>query len=237
MNSDDLLVARVRRTQLLQGLRGIQAARRQLEITQSATDDVAAVVIGGLSGSAAAAVILAQFTGVWTASGLELASPKAWWLAAFVVVSIAVVIVGVRLTLRRNRARRLAAKGDLTAIINDLKAKYPQLIASCGGADALHDKEVVCALVHELTAKGTSTPRTQPHRGQLVFTLGILGWFIPVVSIIAWIMGHADLEAMKAGTMDRGGQSATYSGKMLGMLATLLHAGVLALILWRDSLH
>ena len=38
----------------------------------------------------------------------------------------------------------------------------------------------------------------QSHRGQLIVALGALGWFLPLLSVFAWAMGHNDLEAMKA---------------------------------------
>lgn len=68
-----------------------------------------------------------------------------------------------------------------------------------------------------------------PHRGGVVLTLGILGWVIPLLAIIAWVMGHGDLEAMKTGKMDRSGQSQTESGRTLGMIASCVYGGLLLL--------
>src|SRR5262249_57759934 len=65
----------------------------------------------------------------------------------------------------------------------------------------------------------------QEHRGTAVLVLGILALvgIVPIVlGPIAWIMGSNDLKEMRAGRMDRSGQGNTETGKMLGMIGTIL---------------
>jgi hypothetical protein len=63
-----------------------------------------------------------------------------------------------------------------------------------------------------------------PHRGPLVLVMGILGFFVgcPVFSAIAWILGSRDLREMRAGRMDRSGESVTLVGMILGMVLSIL---------------
>jgi predicted Zn finger-like uncharacterized protein len=73
----------------------------------------------------------------------------------------------------------------------------------------------------------------EPHRGAAVLTLGIVGLgltVIPVVplgglicAIIAWVMGNTDLGQMRAGRMDREGESQTSAGRICGIVAVVLH--------------
>lgn len=65
----------------------------------------------------------------------------------------------------------------------------------------------------------------QAHRGAVVLVLGILGICCvgaPITGILAWILGHMDLKAMDAGTMDPSGRGQTQTGKVLGMISTIL---------------
>ena len=64
-----------------------------------------------------------------------------------------------------------------------------------------------------------------PHRGQTIMVLGILSLFMGglVMGPIAWIMGRNDLAEMDAGRMDPSGRDNTNTGKICGMIATLLH--------------
>jgi uncharacterized Zn finger protein (UPF0148 family) len=63
------------------------------------------------------------------------------------------------------------------------------------------------------------------HRGNIVLILGILGIVgvgAPVTSIIAWVMGNNDLKEIRAGRMDPAGEGTTNTGRILGMIATIL---------------
>ena len=66
----------------------------------------------------------------------------------------------------------------------------------------------------------------QDHRGTLILTLGILSFFFawPILGIIAWILGSNDLKEMRAGRMDPSGESQTNTGRICGMISTLLGA-------------
>jgi hypothetical protein len=63
----------------------------------------------------------------------------------------------------------------------------------------------------------------KPHRGTLILVFGILG--ITVCGIfgpIAWIMGKADINEIRAGTMDPSGEQLTNIGRILGIVGTVL---------------
>ncbi len=66
----------------------------------------------------------------------------------------------------------------------------------------------------------------QDHRGTLILMLGILSFFFawPILGIIAWILGANDLKEMRAGRMDPSGESQTNTGRICGMISTLLGA-------------
>jgi predicted Zn finger-like uncharacterized protein len=66
----------------------------------------------------------------------------------------------------------------------------------------------------------------QEHRGQLILVLGILSFFVggPILGLVAWIMGSHDLKEMRAGRMDPEGESQTNTGRICGMISTLLGA-------------
>lgn len=64
-----------------------------------------------------------------------------------------------------------------------------------------------------------------PHRGAAVLTLGIVGVVVCFIcAIIAWVMGQADLKAMRAGSMDASGEGITRAGWVLGIIGTCLGA-------------
>lgn len=63
----------------------------------------------------------------------------------------------------------------------------------------------------------------KPHRGAVILTLGILGFFCSgIAGLIALILGTHDLREMKAGVMDPSGQGLTQAGAILGILCTAL---------------
>jgi predicted Zn finger-like uncharacterized protein len=64
--------------------------------------------------------------------------------------------------------------------------------------------------------------RLQEHRGGLIMTLGILGFFVGPCGPIAWIMGNNDLKEMDAGRMDPEGRSQTQTGRLCGMISTIM---------------
>jgi hypothetical protein len=63
----------------------------------------------------------------------------------------------------------------------------------------------------------------RPHRGGLVLTLGLLGFFCcQFFAIAAWIMGYADLKEIDAGRMDPTGRGLTQAGMIIGIIGTVL---------------
>ena len=63
----------------------------------------------------------------------------------------------------------------------------------------------------------------KPHRGVVVLTLGILGFFVCFIcGIIAWVIGNNDLREMRAGTMDPAGEGLTQAGRICGMISVIL---------------
>jgi hypothetical protein len=67
--------------------------------------------------------------------------------------------------------------------------------------------------------------RLHPHRGTLILVLGILSLVAcGPLGLPAWIMGSADLKAMRAGRMDRSGESQTQVGMILGIIACAIIA-------------
>ncbi|MCX7044334.1 MAG: hypothetical protein NTX50_02465, partial [Candidatus Sumerlaeota bacterium] len=72
-------------------------------------------------------------------------------------------------------------------------------------------------------SSGEEANDMQPHRGTLILILGILGIVACVpLGIAAWIMGSGDLKEMAAGRMDKSGYQHTYTGRVLGMIATII---------------
>ena len=66
-----------------------------------------------------------------------------------------------------------------------------------------------------------------PHRAGMILAFGIISWvtcmsfcvFINLgFGIAAWVMGRADLAAMREGRMDPSGQPSTQAGMILGMV-------------------
>lgn len=71
-----------------------------------------------------------------------------------------------------------------------------------------------------------------PHRGQLILVLGILSCTLvlaPVLGPIAWVMGQQDLTEISAGRMDPDGENVTNTGRICGMVSTLVAAVVFLL--------
>ncbi len=61
------------------------------------------------------------------------------------------------------------------------------------------------------------------HRGGLILTLALIGWFlVPILCVPAWIMGADDLKQMRAGRMDRSGEGMTQFGMIAGAIGTIL---------------
>ncbi len=63
-----------------------------------------------------------------------------------------------------------------------------------------------------------------PHRGDTIQLLGILSFFIagPILGPMAWVMGNNDLKEMDAGRMDPAGRGSTSTGRMCGMISSII---------------
>ncbi len=84
--------------------------------------------------------------------------------------------------------------------------------------------------MHELD--GPESPL--PHRGSTILVLGILSVMMCApLGIPAWLMGSYDLAEMKAGRMDREGESLTQAGYIMGIISSILMIfGILLICLW-----
>lgn len=61
-----------------------------------------------------------------------------------------------------------------------------------------------------------------PHRGELILTLGILGFLCcGIFGVVAWAMGSADMKEIRAERMDPAGRGLTQAGMILGIIATI----------------
>jgi hypothetical protein len=57
----------------------------------------------------------------------------------------------------------------------------------------------------------------------MILTFGIVGLLCCMpLGIVAWVMGAADLKAIRAGTMDPAGQSMTQAGMVIGIISVVL---------------
>ena len=74
----------------------------------------------------------------------------------------------------------------------------------------------------------------EPHRGTMILVFGILSIVLGGLGLIfgpmAWIMGNADLRAIRAGRMDPEGEGQTNAGRVCGIVGTLLHGCVLLFV-------
>ena len=66
-------------------------------------------------------------------------------------------------------------------------------------------------------------PRLKPHRGGTILTFGILGLLCCIIfAIMAWVMGNADMQEIRAGRMDPSGEGSTNAGRIMGMIGCIL---------------
>jgi hypothetical protein len=70
----------------------------------------------------------------------------------------------------------------------------------------------------------------EPHRGTVILVLGILSLVIAhfILGPIAWYMATEDLKKIRAGRMDPEGESPTNTGRICGMIGTIL--GIVGLV-------
>jgi hypothetical protein len=71
--------------------------------------------------------------------------------------------------------------------------------------------------------RGYATGYQEPHRGGMILTFALLGWFLcPIFAVVAWSMGAEDLRKIQLGRMDPSGQGLTQAGHILGMIQSIL---------------
>jgi hypothetical protein len=107
-----------------------------------------------------------------------------------------------------------------------------------GGASAAGSQNPYAAPTYSGGGSLGTSAYQLPHRGAMILAFGILGWFVCFpLAIPAWVMGHGDLEKMRAGAMDPSGYGMTMAGMVLGivqcvlLLVSLLLAAVVIAIL------
>ena len=72
--------------------------------------------------------------------------------------------------------------------------------------------------------KAPLPPGMEQHRGITVMVLGAMGIItcLPFFSVVAWVMGSADLKKMARGQMDPEGFFLTRIGRICGIIGTIL---------------
>jgi hypothetical protein len=168
--NDEMLAARVRRTQLLKGLREIQAARLYGEAINGPVGDGLFVGLLGLLAAAAVSILLTIALAAllahkhyWNLSTWENLTGTGFML--FIVLLPATISVGTRLAARGREARQRDAQRNLERAINRFADEHATSVASWGGAKVLYDKEVVRTLMHSL-----ANEVTEVHSGSVATT-------------------------------------------------------------------
>lgn len=88
---------------------------------------------------------------------------------------------------------------------------------------------------HRSTLPHDAGVTLKAHRGLVVLWIGILGilvFFFPVFSVMAWVMGSSDLREMRQGRMDPRGVGLTRAGQLLGMIQLLAFIVLLVVALF-----
>lgn len=229
---------------LIQSLEGIVKAHEQ---TKKASEED---ITGKVAGAGVIFAFILGFVGYHIAAASSSYSTRDTnGVLGAVIGIVAAFLIAYYLVSHDKGKETDSAKEKLVTLMNRVTDSFPQAIHSFGGPSILSDpdtlRQVICALKANESIPRAEAPRLpakvsqgipagagvplQSHRGPLILTLGVIGWFFPLLAVIAWIMGHSDLQAMQAGKMDPAGQSQTSSGKTLGMIATLLWGGLILL--------
>ncbi len=213
----------VRQRLLLRRLKEIQVAHKRYTEARDEDFGIALFLVGFILFVLNAALL----------ASLHMKMPEIGQVGLCSVGGSIALLVGLKSFWHRSRRKNTAvAKERLGQAIQLICKEFPQEADSWGGAPGLWDKKALEDLVQLLAAKqvADNPSLVQPHRGQTVFALGVLGCVLPLFAIIAWAVGNQDLEAMNDGKMDRSGYSQTDSGRALGKAASLVYAGLLGVI-------
>jgi hypothetical protein len=120
-------------------------------------------------------------------------------------------------------------------LYSDLPAAAAGMVAGAGAAPNVPGSFAASSNPYAAPAfagAGGAVVYQIPHRGSLILVLGILGLVLCgcFTALPAWIMGHADLQKMKAGQMDNSGYGMTMAGMVLGIIYCVLW--LLVVVLW-----
>ena len=139
-------------------------------------------------------------------------------------------------------------RGENGAAWQPASQLYPAL-AEVAPALPADDEVIVATPVrgaenHPRTAPGDELPgpaagqSQRPHRGELILALGIVGLLLgsvlvcPIISMMAWVMGSADLNEMRQGRMDERGHKLTRTGQILGAVYSAIWIVAMAVLLF-----
>jgi hypothetical protein len=124
--------------------------------------------------------------------------------------------------------------------VSGLQPNSPTACGSCRGEFLTPERPVVVmvnvtANPYDSPVSGAfeneaRKPKPRSHRGVLILTLGLVGFFSGlgiVFGPMAWAMGKRDLALMRRGRMDRSGRDMTSIGYYLGIATTIL--GIIAI--------
>jgi uncharacterized membrane protein len=69
-----------------------------------------------------------------------------------------------------------------------------------------------------------TTNYVRPHNGVVILLMGIFGIvFCPILSIVAWVMGSNELDAIKRGRVDPAGKGLATAGMVLGIVNVVFY--------------
>jgi hypothetical protein len=152
------------------------------------------------------------------------------FLGIVVALGASVPIWKVLTSSRRRCADALSSKARqrLQQLVTDNPALLPP--HSDRGEWSIDSIEPIRRKVRSLGSKESpGLDVVQPHRGWVVLSLGLVGIAVPLLAVIAWVMGNQDLKAIEEGRMDPKGEANTRTGKTIGQWVTLVYGGLIVL--------
>lgn len=131
------------------------------------------------------------------------------------------------------------SKGELDTWVAEGRVSAECMLSSDANTNWVHADAVFPALTEATKAAPVAAPRpveryVAGHRGGLILALGIISWATccPIFGICAWVMGSADLRAMRSGRMDANGTGLTQAGQLIGMLHAILTIIVVVMLVF-----
>jgi hypothetical protein len=132
-----------------------------------------------------------------------------------------------------NKGRPAPARTSQPAV------RHHRKCPGCGASVDAHAYRCPACRAYVGEADDQPWPRMdcEPHRGGLVLGLGITSIVLTVTCVLsviglplgiaAWVIGHGDLQKMRAGTMDPEGRNTTHAGRTCGIVGAVLNGLVL----------